>query len=184
MSEIFLTSPDPRVCAENLCDQHLTLQITQASMVLSTIIRTAWSDSEEYGPTLKETNSIVEWGVQAENRQCWLLHYGLSLCSEFEDRFGEEELHSKKEFAYLLTCGMLIHQLTMCGKEEHEEVEILTPTSWWVEAEPEDVFESYKVLLRAELKSIKCEWTHSMPPYWLKKSGIKLKRVGEKIQKQ
>ena len=37
--DIFLISPDPRVCVENLCDQHLHMQIEATSKVMSKIVR-------------------------------------------------------------------------------------------------------------------------------------------------
>jgi hypothetical protein len=66
-----------------------------------------------------------------------------------------------------------------CGKNQPEK-EIIIPNFWWVE----NPFSSYQDKITLELNSISCAWTKSFPPYWLKKSGMKLTRKGDRIFKQ
>ena len=177
MTDIFLTDEDPIVCAETLCDQHLLLQITHVSWILSALAKGFGVTGEMYGEPAPADNKIVEWAREKEDRGLWLGLYSGCLIAEYESRFGLEDY--PEEFGVISACNKLLIMLFECGKEG-EEMELIVPNIWW-KLNP---FESYKKQLTEELNIIDCAWTKSYPPYWLKKSGIQLTRKGDRIFKQ
>lgn len=177
MTDIFLTDEDPYACAESLCDQHLILQISHVASILSTLASRLGVTGVMYGEPIKEKNVIVEWAVKKEERGLWVSLYAACLIAEYESRFGLEE--TPDEFGVIASCNQLLIMIHECGKEE-EEQEVVFPNVWW----SKDPFNKYKEKLTEELHAINCAWTKSYPPYWLKKSGIKLTRKGDRIFKQ
>ncbi len=177
MTDIFLTDKDPVVCAETLCDQHLLLQITHVSSILSYLVRGFGVTDPMYGEPAPVSNEIIVWAQAKEERAIWLGMYSDCLIREYESRFGVDDF--PEEFGPISLCNKLLIMLFECGKEE-EDLELEVPNIWW----KEDPFESYKKQLTEELTAISCAWTKSYPPYWLKKSGIQLTRKGDRIFKQ
>lgn len=177
MTDIFLTDQDPTVCAESLCDQHLLLQITHVTSILSTLCKLQGVTGSMYGEPLTCSNQIVDWAKEKEERGLWVGLYATCLISEFESRFGIEEY--PYEFGIISSCNQLLLMIYECGKEKDSQ-EVEFPTTWW----KKDPFKLYQQQLSNELKQISCAWTKSFPPYWLKKSGITLIRRGDRIYKQ
>tara|TARA_B100000282_G_C31636355_1_gene446313 strand:- start:252 stop:800 length:549 start_codon:yes stop_codon:yes gene_type:complete len=178
--DIFLTDEDPEICAETLCDQHLLLQINQVSKLLTFMIAEEYTVKEDfYGTPLPEleNNNIIIWTKDSETNQIWLCYYAACLMKEYGERFGFND-NAPREFGEIAACSQLMRQIARCGKED-QDIEFSFPKSWWVE----DPFNCYQKRLTKELLSISCAWTNSFPPFWLKKSGIVLKREGDKIFK-
>lgn len=177
MNDIFITDEDPTICAETLCDQHLLLQLSTVSKILSTACHTFGVSGSLYGNPLKEYNRIVDWMTENEDNFLWVGLYGKELIQEICSRF--EHNANKKEVSVILCCNDLLQMLYFCRAEE-VNWDFSPPKVWWVK----NPIPLYKEKLAFELKQISCVWTKSFPPYWLKSSGIKLTRKGDRIFKQ
>jgi len=174
---IFLTDEDPFICVETLCDQHLLLQIHEVSGILSGVAEAFGVRGPLYGEPVE--SSIVQWASRDEHNQVWLAAFANCLMEEFIGRFGDRV--PPPEFGPIVSCIKLISMLFRCGKEDPQPE---VPQVWWECEVPSKLFEKYRSKVSEELLQISCKWTKSQPPYWLKDSGISLRRVGDLILKQ
>ena len=94
---IFAVDPNPIVCAESLCNQHVIKMIVESAQMLSTNIRLLGLKDpkekiEELFPSLYRSthkhHPCTIWAQSKPNFE-WLLFHALALCDEYTFRFGK-----------------------------------------------------------------------------------------------
>ena len=103
---IFITSPDPKISARNLCDTHVISQLKETAQILSncfTLEKLAQLDcpKTQKGTPRKHSyphHPSCKWSKATKGNMEWTIKHGLEICREFI--FRRDKSHFSAEFIY------------------------------------------------------------------------------------
>ena len=81
---IYPVHRNPSIAASSLCDAHLSMQIQRSEYILSLA-----QPNTERGLDNSRRNDWITWAKNNQDNYEWICWYGLTLCFEYEERFGE-----------------------------------------------------------------------------------------------
>ena len=80
---IFVLHTNPEIAAQMLFDKHVVKMALETAQILSTI------NGGPYKPT-HANHPCVLWAKEAIDNYIWLVRHGLSICNEYQYRYGKE----------------------------------------------------------------------------------------------
>ena len=100
---IFVTDPNPRVCAQALPDKHIVKMPLETCQMLSIVASEKWGHGFGTLPKIDGTPYSTEkgafrrhpctiWAGEFVLNWRWLIQHGLALCEEYSERYGK--IHS------------------------------------------------------------------------------------------
>jgi len=97
---IFVTDPNPIVCAQVLPDKHVVKMPLECCQMLSIVASEKWGHG--YGPIPKvdgtpyntdkgafRNHPCTIWASESVHNAWWLIGHGFALCKEYGQRFGK-----------------------------------------------------------------------------------------------
>jgi hypothetical protein len=94
---IFLSSPDPRECAQALDDKRVVKMALETAQLLATVCHSL-GHNVGYKPT-HGGHPCTVWAGKSRERFAWLVEHGLELCEEYRFRYRPD--HKSKEIIEL-----------------------------------------------------------------------------------
>lgn len=150
---IFVLDKDPRIAAEDLCDQHVTKMLLETAQLLCGPFP---QGTAPYKRT-HYNHPCAVWTRASQGNYLWLVEHGLALADEFRHRYGK----THKSEAVIRWCD-LYRDMTEVPYDDATQ---------FVQAMPEefkrhDPVEAYRAYYRGS-KSRFAKWTKTRPPpYW------------------
>lgn len=92
---IFLTNPNPVICAQELDDKRVNKMTVETAQLLSTAHRLEGGSSSVYRTTHKNHPCAV-WARASHLNYLWLYEHFISLCDEYTHRTGKVHLSDQK----------------------------------------------------------------------------------------
>lgn len=147
---IFLSSPDPRSCAQALDDRRLVKMVLETAQLLSTAIRgQGVKDSCLYNMT-HVNHPCAVWARKNVSNFNWLVEHGLELSREYSHRYGpihdsEQAIVSAYHYRDYLPNGSLVFDFNCSGHDTG------------------DVFRDYRLCLASK-------WSLDRSPTWTRRN--------------
>lgn len=95
---IFLTDPDPKVCAIALDDKRVVKMALESAQLLATAL-SSFGVATSYKPT-HTVHPCSKWAARSRGNFLWLVEHGLELCEEYEFRYDRKRGHASKAAIY------------------------------------------------------------------------------------
>lgn len=145
--QIFVTDPNPKLCAQYLDDLRLRKMILESGQLLSNALH-----QKGFPSSIKQTHihhPLTKWVAQDNNHYNWLYVHFLALLEEYRYRFNKSHSWSKYENLFLgqsfITTLYIETNLNFVNCTPYKDI---------------DVFTAYKTHLREKWK------TDKRPPKW------------------
>jgi hypothetical protein len=153
---IFVTNPNPKVCAEALDDLRLNKMILETAQLLSTAIRFHGHIGDLAYKSTHVNHPCSMWARETVSNYAWLLGHFYALCQERFERTGKT--HKSERLA--LTFEHSRHLLPSGS---------LTPFVNCTPYKDDGVFDAYKLTLVDKWKNDKRppKWTNTTKPSWI-----------------
>jgi len=118
---IFFVDSDPIIAAQSLCDKHISKMILESGQMLCSALRRHGADSSVMPLTLTSgkpwrggfpNHPSTLWAGDSRDNYVWLSTHALTLCSQFNIRFGKPHgcFPAITQFAsmshYIPTCSL------------------------------------------------------------------------------
>ena len=166
---IFVTDPDPHVCARNLDDSRVIKQMLESVQMLCTVAD-ADGHSVPYKPT-HINHPCVRWLRNHKGNFYWLVAHAYALSSEYTERFDRIHASDPVLFDLMKIYGYEKHNVLGFQNSARNKEHGLDYTHI------KDVFTAYRLYLDARWnKAIRDHalnprkrlprWTGKMPPSW------------------
>lgn len=102
---IFFTSTDPKVCADEHCDRHLVKMILESAQLLSTAHRVLdgddWADSVGLYKKTHMNHPSAIWARQSSQNYTWLYQLLYHLCVNYEIKTEKRHKTAQTILAHL-----------------------------------------------------------------------------------
>ncbi len=95
---IFLSDPDPRLCAQALDDKRVVKMALESAQLLATALESVGHNTTGYKPT-HTVHPCSLWAARSRGNFLWLIEHGLELCLEYEFRY-QNKVHKSKGVMY------------------------------------------------------------------------------------
>lgn len=149
---IFYLSPDPKLCAQYLCDSHVRKMTLETTQMLCTTINICGGIAPYRSSHVNHPSTI--WTRQSLWHFGWMLKLGCYLSEEFTYRF--DKTHKCRNVLYSLWIPLQLWNIPFkpppqCMPDQYKM---------------EDTVEAYRAYYQEE-KSHLFKWTRRDPPTWL-----------------
>lgn len=106
---IFITSNDPRECAEYLDDKRVVKMVLETAQMLSTAVRSVGIDAG-YKAT-HANHPCNQWVRESKQNFHWLYLHGIALADEYHTRYGKQH----KSFPLIVELGQYANKFPSKG---------------------------------------------------------------------
>ena len=159
---IFVTSPDPKACAEALDDRRLVKMVLETAQLLCTAMHDR-GYSVAYRPTHFNHPCSV-WARANLNNLAWLAAHGRSLAVEYDRRYnrshasGEVIASMQDDIAALCRNAQKPRQFANCARNARLGLDFTD----------RPVIDAYRAYLCAKWDDDgeRARWTNRKPPFW------------------
>jgi hypothetical protein len=174
--QIFVTSPDPDICAAALDDSRVVKQVLEGVQMLCTVAHLE-GHIMPYKPSHPH-NGLIRWLQNDRANVYWLIRHTMALKYEYNERFNrthgsEEVLHDcmkifgydkeRKVQAFINKAANKEHKLDFMHIQDVFTAYRLYLSARWEKAEADH---DLGVLLGLARKPRKPKWTNKLPPNW------------------
>jgi hypothetical protein len=168
---VFLTDPDPKVCAQALDDVRVSKMLVETAQLLCTSLRHfhGVDHPDLYKPT-HTAHPCSKWAARARGNFNWLVEHGLHLATEYEFRTDHRRRH--KSEGVVLLCADLRDAIPD-GPLDLDPAKGGFNSSEFVVTPDLDVFQAYRLTMISKwrykdpltLKN-RLKWTYRGAPHW------------------
>jgi len=149
---IFVLDRDPALAATMMCDKHVVKMILETAQMMCTVVAT-YGHSTPYRSTHAKHPCTI-WAGQSRANWNWLIEHGMTLCEEYERRYGR--IHKSQQviewcamthidlpdvprtpFAqampsqYKNECAVAAYRAYYMGEKAHIATWKTQPPKWW-----------------------------------------------------
>jgi len=149
--QIFVTDPNPYICARNLDDKRVVKMVLESCQLLNNVLLLKYNDNSVGYKLTHKNHPCTKWLLEDEVNYNWLVCHFFYLCDEYTKRYGKtHKCYSHYEKFLNRTESIQYAETFVNCTTNHKHIE--------------NVFEAYK----AELIM---KWDNDVrPPKWTKDS--------------
>lgn len=141
---IFLSSPDPRLCAQALDDKRLVKMVLETAQLLSTAIRgNGIRDDDLYNMT-HVNHPCAVWTRKTRYNFMWLVEHGIELAAEYSHRYGpvhksEQVILAAYRYRRVIPDGGLVFDFNCSGHDTgdvYRDYRLCLASKWSLDKSP------------------------------------------------